>query len=401
MATILVVGGNFAGLTSALEIRRRLKDQGHRVVVVSNREDFLFVPSLIWVPFREREIADITLPLRPILESHGIEFVLATATKILAEESKVETTSGMYDYDYLVVATGPALDYSLPGLGPKTGYTQCVCTPNDALAIRELFDRFVEHPGPAVIGAAPGAGCTGAAYEFLFNFEYNLRKRGVRDRVDLTWITPEPFLGHFGIGGVKGAATVLHKFFDSLHIRYIENAELVEVTKDELRLRDGAALPFSFSMIMPPFLGQEVVRNSPGVGNDKGYVPVHDTYQHKAYPNIFAAGIAVDVPIPFVTPVSVGIPKTGYPADEAGKTVGENIAKLVNDNIDLKSRPFSKIPGLCVMDAGHKEVIIVSNHLMKPREFAAIIPNPIYDEGKRLFEKYFLWKTQHGYSYLP
>lgn len=53
------------------------------------------------------------------------------------------------------------------------------------------------------------------------------------------------------------------------------------------------------------------------------------------------------------------------------------------------------------MDAGHKEVIIVSNHLMKPREFAAILPNPLYDEGKRLFEKYFLWKTKHGYSYLP
>ena len=401
MATILVIGGNFAGLTSALEVRRRLKDQAHRVVVISNRENFLFTPSLIWVPFREREIEDISLPLRPILESRGIEFALATATKILAQQSKVETTTGTYDYDYLVIATGPSMDYSLPGLGPKTGYTQCVCTPPDALAIRDLFDRFVEHPGPAVIGAAPGAGCTGAAYEFLFNFEYHLRKRGVRDRVDLTWITPEPFLGHFGIGGIKGATPMLHKFFDSLNIRYIENADLVEVTKDELRLRDGVALPFSFSMIMPPFLGQGVVRNSPGVGNEKGYVPVHDTYQHKTYPNIFAAGIAVDVPMPFATPVAIGVPKTGYPADEAGKTVGENIAKLINDNIDLKSRPFAKIPGLCVMDAGHKEVIIVSNHLMKPREFAAIIPNPIYDEGKRLFEKYFLWKTKHGYSNLP
>ncbi|PWI56891.1 NAD(P)/FAD-dependent oxidoreductase [Sulfoacidibacillus thermotolerans] len=401
MATILVIGGNFAGLTSALEIKRRLHDDRHRVIVVSNRENFLFVPSLIWVPFREREIEDISLPLRPILESHGIEFVHATATKIDAVNNRVETTAGDFLYDYLVIATGPALDYSLPGLGPKTGYTQCVCTPNDALAIREHFDRLVENPGPVVIGAAPAAGCTGAAYEFLFNFEYNLRKRGVRDRVELTWITPEPFLGHFGIGGMAGATSLLRKFMDSLHIHYIENAELVEVTPNEIILADGRRLPFVFSMIMPPFLGQDVIRNSPGIGNAKGYVPVHDTYQHKTYSNIFAAGIAIDVPAPFVTPIAIGVPKTGFPADEAGKTVGENIAKLVNDKIDLKSRPFVKIPGLCVMDAGHKEVIIVSNHLMKPREFAAILPNPLYDEGKRLFEKYFLWKTKHGYSNLP
>jgi sulfide:quinone oxidoreductase len=401
MATVIVLGGNFAGLTSALEIKRRLKKQDHRVIVIANRDHFLFVPSLIWVPFREREVEDIMLPLAPILEEHGIEFVFATATRIVAEESQVETTQGTYDYDYLVIATGPTLDYSLPGLGPRTGYTDCVCTPQGALAIRDKFDDLVKHPGPVVIGAAPGAGCTGAAYEFLFNFEYNLRKRGARDKVELTWITPEPFLGHFGIGGIKGAEPLLNAFFDKLNIRHIENADLVKVTPEALHLSDGTTLPFVFSMIMPPFLGQDVVRNSPGVGNAKGYVPVHDTYQHKTFANIFAAGIAIDVPAPFVTPVAVGVPKTGYPADEAGKTVGENISRLINHEVDLRSKPFSKIPGLCVMDAGHKEVIIVSNHLMKPREFAAILPNPLYDEGKRLFEKYFLWKTKHGYSYLP
>lgn len=81
--------------------------------------------------------------------------------------------------------------------------------------------------------------------------------------------------------------------------------------------------------------------------------------------------------------------------------MGENIAHLVRSEARLKERPFAKIPGLCVMAAGHKEVVILSNHLFKPRQFAVMIPDPIYDEGKRLFEKYFLWKTRNGYSFLP
>lgn len=401
MAVILVLGGNFAGLTSALETKRRLKSDDHRVIVVSNRENFLFVPSLIWVPFKEREIEDISFPIRPILEQHGIEFLLATATKIDPEQHFVETTAGTIEYDYLVIATGPKLDYNLPGVGPKNGYTACICTPPDALDTRERFEALVQNPGPAVVGATPGAGCVGAAYEFLFNLEYNLRQRGVRDQVELTWVTPEPFLGHFGIGGIVGAEPMLEAFFKKLNIHFVTNAAIERIEPTEIILASGERLPFAFSMIMPPFVGQDVVQNSPGVGNAKGYVPVLPTYQHKEFPNIFAAGIAIDVPAPFTTPVALGVPKTGYPADEAGKTVGDNIARLLNENVNLKKKPFNKIPGLCVMDAGHKEVVIITNHLMKPREFAAIIPNPIYDEGKRLFEKYFMWKTQHGYSFLP
>lgn len=398
---MVVLGGNFAGLASALETRRHLGRTDDRVVVISRVPDFLFVPSLIWVPFRERELEDISFPVAPVLEKHGIEFVEALGTRVDPEASVVHTDRGDYEFDYLVIATGPQLDWSIPGTGPESGHTEYVGTPPHAMRTREAFERFVDHPGPAVIGATQGAGCIGAAYEFLFNFEYHLNRHGIRDRVELTWITPEPFLGHFGIGGFPHAEGLLKRFLEHLHIRAVVNAEIDHVDPDEIVLTSGERLPFAFSMLMPPFMGQAVVRESPGLGNARGFVPVADTYQHRRYPHIFAAGVAIDVPPPFTTPVAVGVPKTGYPADEAGKTVGENIAHLIRADARLRERPFARIPGLCVMDAGHKEVVIVANHLLGPRQFSAIIPNPMYDEGKRLFEKYFLWKSRNGYSALP
>jgi sulfide:quinone oxidoreductase len=155
--------------------------------------------------------------------------------------------------------------------------------------------------------------------------------------------------------------------------------------------------------MMPPFKGVDFVTRSTKLNaTANGYLKVKDSYQHVDYPHIWAAGIAVDVVAPFApSEVPFGVPKTGFPADEAGKVVAENILRLSRGETKLKEKPFGKIPGICVLDAGKKEVIIMTNHLFKPRQFAIMIPNVIYDFGKRAFEKYFLWKTRKGFSFLP
>ncbi len=400
MAKIVVVGGNFAGLTSALELKRKL-GQGHQVIMITKSPVFLFIPSLIWVPFGEREIKDITVALEPIAKKGGVELVVAEVSQVFPDENKLITNKGEYAYDYLVMATGPELAFDqIEGLGPK-GNVSYIGTPNGAMETRKRWQEFVKNPGPAVIGAAQAAGCAGAAYEFLFNFEQQCRAAGIRNKVNITWLTPEPFLGHFGIGGIAGGEQMLKGFMKLLNIHYITEAEIEKVGSDTIELKGGTVLPYQFAMIMPAFIGADVVRKSPGLGNEKGYIPVDDTYQHKHYPNIFAVGIAADYPIPFKTRVPMGMPKTGYPADESAKTAAENIVRLIHGQTTLKERPMGKIPGLCIMDAGKKEVIILSDSLLKPRKFAVMLPNPIYDVSKRMFEKYFLWKVRKGYSWLP
>ena len=194
---------------------------------------------------------------------------------------------------------------------------------------------------------------------------------------------------------------MLKSFMKMFHIKYVVNSEIEKITEGEVVLKNGRKLPYKYSMIIPPFNGARFVKDSGDLGDEKGFIPVDDSYRHKKYPNVFAAGLSVAVPLPFTTPVALGMPKTGFPSEETAKIAAHNIVRLLDGkNEMLKSKPWGKIPGLCVLDAGHKEVVIVSNHLLKPRQIAIMLPNPLANIGKRLLEKYFLWKTRRGLSYL-
>jgi len=400
MARVVVVGGSFAGLTGALEAKRKL-GKGHEVILISKTENFVYIPSLIWVPFGWRNTEDLSVPLKPILDKAGIKFVHDAVTKVDPEKNRISTTKDDFDYDYLLLGSGVDIRFDMiDGLGPHGGHTYSVCTPDHAMHAREGWEKFIKDPGPVVIGASQGASCMGAAYEFLFNFEYACRKAGVRKKVDITWITPEPFLAHFGIDGMKGGEALVKVFMKIFNINFVTNSEIEKVTEDTVILRGGKKLPFKYSMIIPPFNGAKFVKESGDLGDEKGFIPTHDTYQHKKYPNVFAAGLAVQLPAPWKSPVAMGVPKTGYPSDETAKVAAGNIVSLINGKRQLHAKPMGKIPGLCVLDAGNKEVIIVTNHLLKPRQFAIMIPNPLINITKRILEKYFLWKTRTAKSYL-
>ncbi|MEZ5231728.1 MAG: FAD-dependent oxidoreductase [Acidimicrobiales bacterium] len=396
---VLVLGGNFAGLTAALAVRHELHgDVDVRVVAASDR--FLFTPSLIWLPFGKRTAADITFPLEPTFAAHGVDFVHGEATHLDVKSRKVETTAGVYDYDYLVIATGYRNDSDvIPGLGPE-GNAYTITTLEAATRAGEGWRKFLENPGPVVIGATQGAGCFGAAYEYLFNFSHQLRKAGLKKQVPMTYVSPEPFLGHFGVGGLPHGDTLLGLFLKKEKIQAVVDVSMDNVDDGRLTLSDGRAIDFAYAMIVPPFLGQRYLATS-GIADAKGFVPVRDTYQTVDHDNVYAVGVAAAVPVPWHTPNPVGIPKTGFPAETQAHVAARNVAAQIRGEAPSEHKEFGDIPAVCVMDAGNNGVIILGDKMLPPRKHGLLIPGPQAHMMKLAFEKYFLWKARHGHVTLP
>lgn len=404
MKKIVILGSNFAGFTSAIQLAKKLKREEYQIVVVSPTHDFLYVPSLIWVPFGRREVKDIRFDLRSIFQKNQIEFIQKAAEKVDPDMNKVYLDDGdEVTYDFLVVATGVSMNFDVVnGLRPEDQKIHNIVIPKLAMKTREAFEKLVEDPGPVIVGATQGASCMGAAYEYLFNMDKELRRHKVRDKVELYWITPEPYLGNFGIDGMPGGEGMLKMFMKLYNIHWITDASIEKIEDHQIHLKDGTVLPYKMAMLMPPFEGAQVMKNSPKLVDEKGFVETKASYQHIKYENVFAAGLAVKVAPNFkITKTPFGVPKTGYPSDVTGKIVAKNIVRMINGKTKMIEKEWGKIPAICIMDAGHKEVYLLANHLFKPRQFAILLPNIFNDFGKVLLEKYFIWKNKHGYAWLP
>ena len=145
MKTVVVIGGNFAGMTAALELKRKAKND-FKVILIDKSPLFLFIPSLIWVPFGRRNIKDISFRKDTLLEKRGVEFVHAEAIKVDTDKQIVATTKGDFSYDDLIIATGPKVDYDVaPGMRQ---YSHYIGTPDGAMKTRKALEKFKKHPGP-------------------------------------------------------------------------------------------------------------------------------------------------------------------------------------------------------------------------------------------------------------
>ena len=339
MATknVLVLGGNFAGLTAALSLKHELQD-GVDVTVLSKSDQFQFNPSFIWIPFGRRKVKDVVFPVAKTFTSHDVKFVHGEATTIDPTAQQVQTTQGVLGFDYLVIATGYLNDFEVvPGLGPG-GNAYSITSLEGAVDAAEGWARLLNDPGPVVVAATQGAACFGAAYEFVFNVTYQLRKQKLK--VPVAYVSAEPFPGHFGIGGLPGGETLLGMFFRRQKIEPIFDVAMEEVAPGELRLADGRKLPFKYGMVVPPFVGAEVVHAS-GLGNTKGFIEVKDTYQTLEHPNVYAVGIAAAVNAPWTTANAVGVPKTGFPAE----TMAHGPPRTSPPRSAARSRPSRRTSG--------------------------------------------------------
>ena len=400
---VVILGSSFAGFTAALELHKRVGDR-HEIVVLDPRPDFTFIPSLIWLPFGIRDERDVTFPLAPVYARKGIRFINEAAESIDLGGHLIRTASGQeLTYDKLFIGTGPRLAFEkVPGLGPHTGHTQSVCNLDHAVIAREAWQRFLANPGPVVIGTAQGGSCFGASYEFLFNVRHRIKKAGLEDVAPVTFVTAEPFLGHFGLGGVGTSEKLVEKFFDRYGIEGLPNTVIKEVRDGEIELESGRVLPFAYSMIVPPFGGVDVVARTDGLANPMGFVPVDEQFRHPVHQDVFAAGVAIAIAPPDPTPVPAGVPKTGQMTETMAKVAAHNIAAdLDGTHNDLL--PLEDLGAVCVLDAGNNGVIFKAGHVLARNgqangrtPSAHVMAGPQAHWAKLAFERIFLTSRKRG-----
>ncbi|MBW8301813.1 MAG: NAD(P)/FAD-dependent oxidoreductase, partial [Hydrogenophaga sp.] len=226
MAHVVVLGAGLGGTIMAYELRDNLS-QGDRISIINKGSKYSFVPSNPWVAVGWRDRASIEVDLEPACKKRDIGLYPQGAKRLHAADNRIELTDGTFvDYDYLVIATGPELAFDeIPGFGPEAN-TQSVCHIDHALSAKDAFDKLVAKPGPVVIGAVQGASCYGPAYEFAFILEKALRDAKVRDKVPMTFVTSEPYIGHLGLDGVGDTKGLLESAMRSKHIKWICNSKV-------------------------------------------------------------------------------------------------------------------------------------------------------------------------------
>lgn len=395
MIKIVIVGGSFGGLTAAFEMKRLLGKKTD-ITLLCDDDKFVFIPSLPWVAMGSRKAADIILPLRPILERKGISFAREAANGIDADASKVITESAEMPYDYLVIATGPYLAFEeVLGLGPEKGHTECIFTLDQAERANKAWDRFLENPGPIVTGSVQGVSCFGPPYEYAFEIDTELRRRRIRHKVPIVFVTSEPYIGHFGIGGLRNSKRMMEDEFANRDIKVIANTAVEEIVPGEVRLKEGTKIPFSLSMFAPAMKGVPAVAH---LGNPRGFIPVDGRYRHVKHKNIFAAGVAVAIAPVEQTPVPTGVTKTGYMAVKMGKTASRSIVSDITGSAPPEEIP---IDVLCLLDMGSTGAYMKASPILPPRQEAVFKEGRWFKWGKIGFERYFLWKMKYGLSNLP
>ncbi len=400
MAQVIVVGAGLGGLATAYELRHLLPHKEHAITLISDKEHFTFTPGLISVMFGHKKMSDVQLDLKTVVPPKGIEFIHGKATHLDPYAQTITAGDRILNYDYLVVATGPQLATDLiPGLGPETGYTHSVCNPHHVEAAKAAWEAFLENPGPVVVGAAPGAGCFGPLYEFMLTVDHELRKRNLRDRVPLTIVTPEPYVGHLGVRGVKNADRVILKLLQEKGIEFIENAAITQIEPEEMILADGQRVPFKFAMVLPAFYGAKFLRDVPGLTDAKGFMPTLPTQQHPHFANIYSLGVASQLAQPDKTPVPIGMPKSGEMAEGMGVAVAHNIAR---DLGVLTSAPLRATLGaVCFAEFGRDGIVFMANPVIPNpatgrRDRSFTLRGPWVPLAKQAFEVYYMTKMRLG-----
>ncbi len=406
MAHVVILGAGIGGMPAAYEMKAAL-GKAHEVTVINSSEHFQFVPSNPWIGVGWRKREEITFPIEPYLKRKKINFIADTVTKIEAADNRLILENGeTVDYDYLLIATGPKLAFEeVQGTGPINGFTHSICTTSHAETAYDSYQNLLDNPGPVIVGAVQGASCFGPAYEYSMILDTALRRAKRRDKVPMTVITSEPYIGHLGLGGVGDSKSMLESELRNRDMKWITNAKIIKVEAgkmfvDQYNMQGEVIqqheVAFNHSMMLPAFKGVDAVAGVEGLCNPRGFVIVDEHQRNPVYKNIYAAGVCIAIPPVEATPVPTGTPKTGYMIETMVTAIVHNIRnEILNGTAPTETGSWNAI---CLADMGDTGAAFVAIPQIPPRNVTWFKKGKWVHLAKIAFEKYFIRKMKKGTS---
>lgn len=357
---IVIVGGGFAGVEAAIELRKKK----YNVTLVSDREYMFIYPISIWIPTGEIPFEESTLDLNKMAKKYGFNFIVDQLVQVNGKEKKVELKKQSLSFDYLVLAVGAG---KMKHKGLEHTFSICGA-PEQALSMKARLDSLIaKGSGKIAIGFGGNpkdkSGVRGGpAFEIMFNFINELKKRKMYDNFKFTFFAP---MAEPGKRMGKSGFSMLDVMLEKENIEKRVGKKITGFEAGGVNIEDGSFIESDLTMFIAASNGLELFQNSDLPLNEAGFVKTNDHSQVDGFENIYAIGdvAAMDGPD--------WKAKQGHMAVIMGKNAAFNIHQQITGGEKRKGYQ-DHINILCVMDTGNGAGFI---YRKGPKDF--FIPLPI------------------------
>ncbi len=368
---ILILGGGFGGLAAADALRKGLNSE-HRVTLVDRQPLFFMGLTKLWVLDGRRQVGEGP-GNRTLLAKRGIDFLEGEVTAINLANHEVRVGKRGLTYDYLIIALGA--EYSTSSPKGFVRYAKNLYAESGCAEIRDALRALNSGTLTVLVCGLPFK-CPPAPYEASMIIHEVLRKRGVREKVKLQIVTPEPH--PLTILGPE-AGKMVTSLLEDRGIEYHPSEKVKEIQQKGVLTEGGKEIFHDWVFAIPIHLAPSVLKDS-GLLDQSGWVPVDPSTLATTAPNVYAVGDCAGTKIP----KGALLPRAGILAEEQGKIAARNIIdeiQGVNKSAKFDGR------GVCYMEVGDgRAAPVQANFFAQPSptwEF-----NPPNEDGYRQKEHF-------------
>ena len=403
MAHILIIGHGLNGLTAALQLNR-LTGEDDWITLLSQERYGLISSALPYVSVGLRAMDQARIEIAPLLARQNIRHILGGVAALYPERQVVVLENGQrVPFDYLIIADGmaPAFDH-IPGVSRSQRMVHSLTSENETLRAELAFQDFLNAPGPMTVAVSPGSGDYQNAYQYVFNVDQLLRRRRLRDQVPISFVTSEPFLGHFGIGGIGNSNALFESAFRARQIQWICNAAVDRVEPSAFHIvhfddegvpKGRKLLESRYGMVWPALRSQRFVTDVDGLVDRGGLIPTNKFLQSVQYPHIFALGDIVAQKSSATTPMETPEPCSDFLRESMTSSVAGNVAEVIRQRYPLYEPTGN---GFFMVDFGGKGAAFLAVPQRPPRNIDRIYRGRFVAVVKRAMERYHLQKLRVG-----